>query len=71
MSIGKIVQRDATEANRHAEMIFDVLTGTADQEIADALLMALVQHIEGTIPPEHRAEIAAGMAGALMDNFSN
>jgi hypothetical protein len=71
MTVGKIVQRQAEDAEVLAAQIAAVLDGVAGQEIADALLLAMVQHIEATIPEEHRAEIAAGMAGALMANFSN
>jgi hypothetical protein len=44
------------------------LDGCSGQEIADALLLAMVEHIE-QVPKQHHAELARGISDALLANF--
>ncbi len=64
-----IVKKIAAQPLRNVEKIMAVLDGCSGQEIADALLLAIVEHIEAC-PSEHHRELAAGMAGALLANFN-
>lgn len=64
-----VVTKIATAAHQDAAVIMAVLDGRSGQEIADALLLAMVLHIE-QLPTDHHHELASGVAMALLANFS-
>ena len=68
MSIGHVVTRVSAPARHNVEKIMSSLDGCSGQEIADALLLAMVEHIE-QVPKQHHAELARGISDALLANF--
>ncbi len=70
MAIGQIVTRITAEDMRsNIERVHAALDGCSGQEKADALMLALVEHIEA-VHVEHRMELARGITDAIISNVS-
>lgn len=69
MPIGQVVSRSVTNDRARVDAVHRVLDGATGQEKADALLLAMVEHIE-TIEDKHHMTLARGIADALISNFS-
>lgn len=64
-----VVTRIAGKADAMARALLASLDGLTGQETADALLLAMIMHIE-TIDDEHHEPLARGVADALVANFT-
>lgn len=69
MAIGQVVTRIVASDRKRVDAVHQALEGTTGQEKADALLLAMVEHIEG-VKDEHHMTLARGIADALIANFS-
>ena len=69
MAIGQVVTRIIASDRKRVDAVHAALDGATGQEKADALLLAMVEHIE-TINDEHHMTLARGIADALLANFS-
>lgn len=69
MNMGNVLKRVSAGMRANVEKIEEALEGSSDLEIVDALILALVEHIEEAAP-EHRLEVARGVAWAITANFS-
>ena len=63
-----VTTRDATIAADRVQSIWALLDGLSGQEVADVLILALVEHIE-LAAPEHRQTLARGACEAILANF--
>ena len=67
----KLTKRSTKKYRDIVTAITDVTDAHSPADAADAILLALVEHIEANIAPQHRAEVIRGLAAALISNFES